>query len=171
MPGRTVSRRFVVGVLGSSVAAGPLLARASTLEIPAEIARTEALVAPLRPGARLGRWVVRRVEPLTRGAVSVTLAGADEHEFRVEILARDPSPFAPAPPGVTARFAVHVCNGGDGWMPTCEEQGLAAMAVAEVLAANEQAIDARGFLTHAERLALHGGELLPQAAGRAGAAP
>jgi hypothetical protein len=161
MPRGTVSRRFVVGVLGSSVAAAPFLSRAaSAAVIPPEIAAAEALIAPLSPGARLARWVVRRVEPLTRGAVTVTLAGIDGREFRVEILARDPSSVAQRPPAVTTRFALHVCNGGDGWLPTCEEQGLAAMALAQVLAANEQAIDTSGFLTHTERIEQHRASLL-----------
>lgn len=171
MPGRTVSRRFVMGVLGSSVAAGPLLARAAEAPgVPGKTAVAETLVAPLRPGAPLGRWVVRRVGPMALGAVTVTLAGADGHEFHVEILARDPSPRAPQPPAATARFALHVRNGGDGWLPTCEEQGLAAMALARVLLENEQAIDAAGFLTHAERIARHGAALLP-ASDAPGAAP
>lgn len=166
MPGRTVSRRFVVGALGSSVAIAPLLS--PTLAVaaappPSEVARE--LLAPLREGARLARWVVRRVAPLSQGAVTVTLAGEDGREFHVEILARDPSPLALRPPAVTAKLALHVCNGGDGWLPTCEEQGLAAMALAEVIARNEQAIgpsiEAAGFLTHAERIAQHGASLLP----------
>lgn len=171
MPGRMVSRRFVMGALASSVAAGPLIAQAAAAaSSPRAIALAEALVAPLRPGAPLGRWIVRRVAPMDLGAVTVTLAGADGHEFHVEILARDPSPLAPRPPAATARFAVHVRNGGDGWLPTCEEQGLAAMTLAQVLAANEHAIDAADFLTHAERLARHGAALLP-ASDAPGAAP
>src|SRR5262245_4719332 len=127
MPGRTVSRRFVVGLLGSSVAAAPLLSQvASAAEVaPGPVAKAtgDAVVAPLKAGARVARWVVRRVDPLDRGAVTITLAGEDGREFRVEILARDLRPGIPQPPAVTRWFALHVYNGGDGWLPTCEEQG------------------------------------------------
>lgn len=167
MSGRTVSRRFVVGVLGSSAAAAPLLARAASAapKVASDLDRADALIRPLREGARLGRWTIARVAPLQRGAVTLTLAGDDGRAFRLEILARDPSPLAPRPPALTERFAVHVCNGGDGWLPTEEEQGLAAMALAPVLAANERAIDAAGFLTHAERIAQHRSSLVAPAQG------
>jgi hypothetical protein len=156
-----VSRRFVVGVLGSSVAAASLLTRAASAAAPPEPARVQALIAPLGEGARLGRWTIVRIEPLTRGAVTLVAAGEDGREFCLEILARDPSPLAQRAPAITERFAVHVRNGGDGWLPTCEEQGLAAMALARIIAANEQALDAGGFLTHAERLAQHRASLVP----------
>ncbi|MCC6557474.1 MAG: hypothetical protein IT372_31370 [Polyangiaceae bacterium] len=167
MAGRQMSRRFVIGVLGSSVAAVPLIMRTAAAAVPPPAPGADALIAPLGPGARFGRWVVRRVEPISRGAVNVMIAGEDGHEFRVEILARDTSPLAPRPPASTARFALHVCNGGDGGLATCEEQGLAAMALAEVVAANEAAIDASGFLTHAERLEHHGDALLSEPPGAA----
>jgi hypothetical protein len=162
MAGRTVSRRFVVGVLGSSAAAASLLTRAASAapRAASTLDRAEALVAPLAEGARLDRWTIARVEPLHRGAVTLTLAGADGRAFRLEILARDASPLAPRPPAVTERFAVHVCNGGDGWLPTVEEQGLAAMALARAIAVNEQAVEVTGFLTHAERLTHHRASLL-----------
>lgn len=166
MAWRTVSRRFVVGVLGSS-AAVPLLTRAAVAGPRAgaaaadRAARTEALIAPLGEGSRIARWTIRRVEPLARGAVTVTVAGEDGRAFRLEILARDPSPLAPRPPGLTERFAVHVCNGGDGWLPTCEEQGLAAMALSQVIARNEAGLEPAGFLTYAERLDQHRTSLIP----------
>lgn len=174
MAWRTVSRRFVVGVLGSS-AAVPLLARTAVAGPSAkapEAARTDAqaLIAPLGEGSRIARWTIRRVEPLARGAVTVTVAGEDGRDFRLEILARDPSPLAPRPPGLTERFAVHVCNGGDGWLPTCEEQGLAAMALAQVIARNEAGIEPAGFLTYADRLEQHRAALVPES-GEPGARP
>ncbi|EYF06315.1 hypothetical protein [Chondromyces apiculatus] len=167
MAWRTVSRRFVVGVLSSgaamsfvdrATAATPDAAPTKDEEVTE---RARALVAPLREGSRFARWTVVHVAPLSRGAVTITVTGEDGKAFRLEVLARDPSPRAPRPPGVTERFAVHVCNGGDGWLPTCEEQGLSAMALAQVIAANEREIDATGFLSYAERIERHREALLP----------
>src|SRR4051794_331539 len=102
-----VSRRWVVGVLG-----------AGALAVPLGAGRGGA------PGDRLARWIIADVEPLRRGAVGVVLHSVDDarHRFRLEILARDPSPLAARPPAETQHFAVFVCNGGDGWSPTVEEQ-------------------------------------------------
>src|SRR5262245_31248502 len=126
-----VSRRSFVGLLGSSAVAAPLVANAlpSAAEAPATKNRVD-LLHPLAPGDRFGRWMLVRTLPLDRGAVTAVARGDDGHEFRLEILARDAAPLAPKPPAETERFAVYVRNGGDGWMPTVEEQGLAAMTLA-----------------------------------------
>ncbi|AKT36180.1 hypothetical protein [Chondromyces crocatus] len=168
MSWRTVSRRFVVGVLGSS-AAVTLLARPAmaTSEVPppeGEMGRVRALLSPLSEGSQFGRWTVVRMEPLRRGAITVTVAGADGRPFCLEVLARSHAPRTPHPPGFTERFAIYVCNGGDGWLPTCEEQGLAAMALAQVLGANEGEAELEGFLTYVERLELHHDAMMRAAA-------
>jgi hypothetical protein len=154
----------LVGYLGGGLCAVPLvgsvLGAAADMATPAPVAAPHGLLAPLAVGSRFARWTVASISPLERGAVTVGVRGDDGHAFRLEILARDTSPLAPRAPGVTERFAVHVANGGDGWLPTVEEQGLAAMALASILARSEQAIDAAGFLTHAERIARHRDGLL-----------
>jgi hypothetical protein len=166
-----VSRRSVVGTLGGGLCALPfvgagLVASPDPVEPPAARSpaapaapRTE-LLAPFTKGSRFARWTIADVSPLDRGAVTITVHGDDGHDFRLEILARDGSPLARRAPGETARFAIYVANGGDGWLPTVEEQGLAAMTLASILAKNEAALDAAGFLTHAERIARHRDGLL-----------
>jgi hypothetical protein len=160
-----VSRRWVVGVLGASALASPLRALASGSAREARPPRGPSrarLLHPLVPGARLARWVVAAIEPLHRGAVRVVLhaQGDDRKRFHLEILARDPSPIAARPPAETRSFAVFVCNGGDGFVPTVEDQGLAAMALGALIARNEGPGDADGFLTHAARIASHPDALL-----------
>jgi hypothetical protein len=49
-----------------------------------------------------------------------------------------------------------VCNGGDGWHPTIEEQGLAAMTLASLLEKHGQTGPIEGLLTHADRVVAHG---------------
>src|SRR5215204_3070657 len=114
MPGRTVSRRRVVGLLGGGVVLAPAIARAlseralvasgASFASPADdlpAANTfdaSSLVAPLRPGSKLNQWTVASVGSLDEGAVTVALEGDDWHGFRLEILARDASPIAPRPP-------------------------------------------------------------------------
>jgi len=165
-----ISRRVLVGLLGSGVLVAPTLARAfpgavqhtpdASSPPPSDLAAR--LLAPLAVGSRFGRWTVAAIEPLARGAVTVALSSdsAPDHVFSIEVLARDPSPLAVRPPAETRLFALFVKNGGDGYSPTHEEQGLSAMALAQVLARNEEGIDARGFLTHAARIARHREELL-----------
>jgi hypothetical protein len=159
-----VSRRWMVGVLGASALATPLRAAAAESAATPRPARSpSALLHPLVPGARLARWVVAAIEPLRRGAMAVVLhaEGDARQRFRLEIMARDPSPLAARPPAETRSFAIFVCNGGDGFAPTVEDQGLAAMTLGALLARNEAPGDADGFLTHAARIASHRDALLP----------
>jgi len=167
MANANISRRLFVGALGSGVLAASAIPRASASTTTAAPAAgvAERLLHPLGPGARLARWTLEAIEPPALGAVVLVLRGAPDHVFRLEILARDPSPIAARPPGETERFAIFVRNGGDGWSPTLEEQGIAAMAVATLIRRNEAAVDAAGFLTHAERIARHAGALLPRGPG------
>jgi len=158
MPGRTVSRRMVVGLLGSGVALAPAVGQALAREAsgdPSDVVR--ALLAPLGPGEKIGRFTVEAIRPLAEGAVTVSVSGEDGAAFQLEILARDASPLAPRAPGETSRFAVYVRNGGDGFAPTNEEQGLAAMALAAIVKRNEASVSegAAGFLTHEQRFSQH----------------
>ncbi|MBK9261090.1 MAG: hypothetical protein IPM54_14945 [Polyangiaceae bacterium] len=177
MPGRNVSRRLFVGVMGSGVIATPVVA--SIPIAPANAADHEAaelamrssisrLLHPLAPGARFANWTVAQIDPLVGGAVSVKIRSDEQHTFDLEIMARDTSALAQKPPAETAKFAVFVVNGGDGWAPTREEQGLAAMTLAKILAKNERDVDLPGLLTHAERLRRHADALLIPAPGSAG---
>ena len=45
--------------------------------------------------------------------------------------------------------------GGDGYAPTNEEQGLAAMSLAAIVKRNEESVSAAGFLTHEGRFTQH----------------
>jgi|HubBroStandDraft_5_1064220.scaffolds.fasta_scaffold260063_1 hypothetical protein len=153
MPG-TISRRCAVGMLGAIGAAGALVG-----ETPA-FARGAALVDPIAVGSRFGRWRVVAIHDVEEGALRVEVAGNDDHVFMIEILARDPSPMAPQPPAATEGLALYVRNGGDGWLPTVEEQGLAAMALAHFLASQGKGAAIPGLLTHGERVVAHGATLL-----------
>ena len=153
MPG-TISRRCAVGVLGAVGAAGVL-----SSEAPA-FARGAELADPIQVGSRFGRWKVVAIHDVEDGALRVDVAGEDEHVFVIEILARDPSPMAPQPPAATEGLALYVRNGGDGWSPTAEEQGLAAMALAELLASQGRGAAIAGLYTHGERVINHGATLL-----------
>ena len=64
---------------------------------------------------------------------------------------------------MTEGLAIYVSNGGDGWLPTEEEQGLAAMTLAHVLSTSGRggAIDA--LLTQADRVVRHHATLLGEA--------
>jgi hypothetical protein len=161
-----VSRRSVLGAIGAGVVMVPLASEAaradtgahaagSPASAPKEPGDPRALVAPLAPGSRFARWTIDAIHPLSLGALGVRVRGDAGEAFELEIFARDPSSFAARPPAVTERFAIHVVNGGDGWHPTIEEQGLAAMTLASVVAKNEHTVDVAGFLTHAERCARH----------------
>ncbi len=170
MPGRNVTRRVFVGVVGGGVLAAPVIAaaggqttepRASSIGLePATRENIAKLLHPLKEGGRLARWTIAQIDPLVNGCVSVKVRAEDGHTFDIEVLARDTSSLAQRPPAETERHAFFVVNGGDGWAPTHEEQGLAAMTIAEVVRKNEQAVCLSGFMTFAERLQHHGEALL-----------
>lgn len=169
MPDHTVSRRTVAIALAGG-ALGAKLASADSSEQPrgelddatgAPVER--ALLSPLVEGSRVLSWEVVAIGRVEHGAVRVSLRGQDGASFGVEILARDRSPIAPRPPARSERFALHVSNGGDGRSPTAEEQGLAAMALVQIVARNEERVSLDGFLTHSERIAAHRSALLEHA--------
>jgi hypothetical protein len=157
-----VSRRAVIGL----TAAGALVA--SGLRVTEAVAGTDpsapdTLLFPLKPGSTIGPWTVLMIGPRQHGAIEVELKAQNDRAFVLEVLARDHSPGAAAAPGQTKYLAVHVRNRGDGSSPTDERQGIAAMALAQVIAANERAESAQGLLTLGERLQKHGDKLFTTA--------
>ncbi len=122
-------------------ATGPAATGAAA--ISAERALADQLVAPLASGAKLGRWQIASVRSLDAGAVSVLITG-ESGAFQLDVVGRSASPHSP---GVTEYFEVMVMNHGDGAKPTAEEQGLAAMALAEVIRGNEQMVDVGRFVS------------------------
>lgn len=177
MPDQSVSRRIVVGALAGSVVGASVASAMSSLQADVDntvglangepLPRERHLLAPLAEGARLLSWEVVAIEPLERGAVRVQLRGESSVAFSIEVLARDGSPLAQRPPAETAQFAIYVNNGGDGRMPTVEEQGLAAMALSQIVARNEPHVSLEGFLTHRDRIAEHPVALLRHVDGSA----
>jgi len=93
---------------------------------------------------------------LNAGAVSVQLSGDDGELFYVDICARDRGHNAPVAPASTDLCDLFVANEGSGHDPTIENQGLAAMALAEVVRSNERDVDMNGMLTLTARLENHG---------------
>jgi hypothetical protein len=159
-----ISRRTALG-LGAGVLAGAMitgLKPSSGVTGTTTPVTPEALLAPLKVGSRFARWTVAAIPPIEHGALSVLIRAHDGHEFSLDVLARDSSPLAPRPPAEVGELAIYVCNSGDGWLPTAEEQGLAAMTLAQVLEANGKGEPVSGLLTHAERMARFGDSILSQ---------
>lgn len=176
-----VSRRFVVGALGVGAAAaaataatgvavgaiqhpraaavpqpqhgspGPGSSEPETANVDPAVQQADRLVAPLAPGHRLGRWTVQQILPVQNGAASVVLADASGEHFQLDICARDPSASAQKGPGRSERFEIFLANSGNGSKATFEDHGLAAMALAEVIRANEHHVDHALFKTQARR--------------------
>jgi len=158
MVGR-ISRRSAVGLMGAGGLAGALVAGVASAD--AAMARPAAGSAvPLQVGQRFARWTITAISPIEDGAIDVRVEGADERGFVLQILARDASPLATQPPATTEGLAIFVHNGGDGWLPTAEEQGLAAMTLAQVIVASGNGGCPAGLLTHAERVVRHRDTLL-----------
>lgn len=159
-----VSRRKAMGVLSSGLALSPLIvkgalhgAQDAAANAPAN---AEELFRPLKAGQSFCGFEIESFVPPRNGAAGLHLKSEDGHRFELEVLARDTQNIlAPKPPGETKFFAVFVKNGGDGWLPTAEAQGLCAMALSELIAINEREPLLKGFLTHTERLERHRAEL------------
>jgi hypothetical protein len=113
----------------------------------------EGLLAPYAEGARLARWTLEKCLPFAHGSLSLILSDKDGTSFQLDVYARDAEPDAPQPPGRSEVFDVFLANGGAGQMPSLEEHGLAAMAVAAILRQNEGRVSANGFVTMRERMA------------------
>ncbi|TKD00207.1 hypothetical protein [Polyangium fumosum] len=179
MPGRNVSRRLFVGVMGGGVLAAPVVASArpettsaakiaAPSEKPLDAPTREnvaKLLHPLAAGSRLARWTIVQIDPVVNGCVSIKVRTDDGHTFDLELLARDRTALAQRPPAETERHAIFVVNGGNGWATTQEELGLAAMTLAQIVAKNEREVRLSGLLTHAERIENHGDALLVPAEG------
>ncbi len=175
MSSREISRRFVVGALGTGVVAAAVTGAGRAAAATKNALQTAGrepdspvapvvrpllgpeppllpLVAPLRPGARLGRWVVQSVAGVQAGALSLTLADQAGQLFQLDVCRRDEAPGAQVPPGRSDFFDIYLANRGDGSLATREEHGLCAMALADVIRHNEQGVDRSAFSTLAERL-------------------
>jgi hypothetical protein len=166
MPGR-ISRRSAVGLMSAGGLASALAGAGSS----AEPAPAGSSLAPLQAGFKFGRWTIDAVHPVRDGVLRVDVHGADEKRFTLEVMARDASPLALQPPARTDGLAIYVRNGGDGWLPTAEEQGLAAMTLADVLTLHQKGGAVAGLLTHADRVTTHGETLMgedPRLAARRG---
>ncbi len=109
--------------------------------------------AGLAPGQAVDRWTVIAVHAVHLGAVPIIVANADGSRFQVDVLARDLA----GPSGVarTERFDLFIANHGDGATATEEEQGLGAMALAEVVRAHEAKADVPPLLTIGQRASQH----------------
>jgi hypothetical protein len=123
---------------------------------PPQTPGAEAVQVPaaLRVGAAFGRWTIAAVHPIERGVLRVDVHDRQGHEFALELMARDPSAGS-RPPAEVGALAIYVCNGGDGWLPTVEEQGLAAMTLARLLEKHDQTGPIAGLLTHGQRVVAH----------------
>jgi hypothetical protein len=158
-----LTRRSAMGLIGASGIATALVSQSAAAAPPAAALppappATNGVPAALRPGAPFGRWTVVEVHPVAQGALRVDVRPSNEpegHVFALEILARDPAP-ASLPPATVGSLAVFVPNGGNGWLPTVEEQGLAAMTLAALLEKHGQTGPIEGLMTFAERVIAHG---------------
>jgi hypothetical protein len=157
----SMSRRSALG-LGAGALAGAMVTGLSRGQAGAIAISPEELLAPLSVGARFARWKVARINPIEDGALSLVVRAEDGHEFMLEVLERDTSPLSPRPPAEVGELAVYVCNAGDGWLPTVEEQGLAAMTLAQVLENNGKGARVEGLQTHAQRIAQYGARIRGQ---------
>ncbi len=169
MKSAKVSRREAAQVLGLGAAASAALVSGVSAAAPAspsvvsagpsKVAAEEApvvsagahtagqLVAPLVAGSQLGRWKVAAVLPLREGAISVVMARGSGEHFQLDVVARGQQ----RAPGETDFFQVMVVNRGDGSTSTHEEEGLAAMALADVIRTNEHTAERTGFLSLEQR--------------------
>lgn len=143
-----IGRRAFLTVVGASAGAAVLAkatgASAQRASVPSADGSAAAVTAgqqaapgifaALHPGARIDRWVVAQVHPVTLGAVPVALVGDDGAPFQVDVLRRDQRAAAV---GESPSLAVYVVNGGAGARRTHEDHGLAAMALAAYLAERE----------------------------------
>ena len=143
-------------VVGTTVAVGALAVGAHRLLTSSAMASGPEL-GGVAPGARIDRWQVVAVHPVRFGAIPIVLATDDGRRYQVDVLARDDD--GPAGVATTEHFSLYVANQGDGAMPTDEEQGLGALALARELADYEaRAAELPELLTLRQRIARHEGE-------------
>lgn len=142
--------------MGTTIAVGVLAVGAHRLLTSSAMASGPELGA-VAPGARIDRWQVVAVHPVRFGAIPVVLATDDGRRYQVDVLARDDE--GPAGVANTEHFSLYVANQGDGDLPTDEEQGLGAIALARALSEYEaRAPELPELLTLRQRIAAHGGE-------------
>jgi hypothetical protein len=146
--------------MGAGGLAGVLVANGASAEVGMAVPSSSGSEIPLHVGQRFARWTITAIAPIEDGAINVSVKGADDHEFVLQILAKDASPLATQPPATTEGLAIFVRNGGDGWLPTAEEQGLAAMTLAQVIVASGNGGCPEGLMTHADRIVRHRDMLL-----------
>ncbi len=148
MSERGVSRREALGALGVGAAAVAGTGLPTVAIAAPKRASAHSLLTPLAQGSRLGSWIVDEVHPVEAGCMSVVLRDHRGGEpFQLDVCARDSANSAPRGPGVTEHFSVYVSNNGDGALGTVENQGLAAMALADVIRGNEAHVDRAPFRT------------------------
>jgi len=144
-------RRGFISRIG--VAAGAIAVAAPQRAIAQHTGRALGVV----PEQSIGRWKIATIYGVHFGAVPVVLEDASGERFQVDVLRRDPDPARPDGVGNTDVLSVYVANRGDGDTATHEEQGLAAMALADALAVGDVTVP-EGLLTFSERLVQHPGE-------------
>jgi hypothetical protein len=164
-----VSRRQLMGLLGVAAVAiparhawargAPVARREQQPALPPHLHASCALLAPLSAGSSLGPWVVEGSTPVHAGAVTVAMRDRAGNRFFVDICARDRGPGAPGAPAATERYELFLANEGGGSDPTFEDHGRAAMALAEVIRANENTAGLQGLLTLRQRLLRHAAEV------------
>jgi hypothetical protein len=88
----------------------------------------------LQLGTQVGRCTLVSIRGVEDGRVPVVLRAPGGHEFMVDVLRHDPQT-----PGIAraGRLGVYIRNGGSGSKATHEEEGLGAMALADLLAERE----------------------------------
>jgi len=152
----------MVSMVGAAVAIAPALAHggAGTSDRQPQKALNScsslvsALIHPLEAGAALGDWTIERVGELHAGACTLEVS----HQgalFFLDICSKDDGLGAPRPPARSSRCDLFIANEGDGSTVTIEQQGLFAMAMAEVVRGNEMGMDLSAMLTLRQRLAQH----------------
>jgi hypothetical protein len=106
----------------------------------------------LGAGKVIGAWTVERISEVHAGAVTAVLLDAGGTRFCLDICKRDSGMAAPSAPARTDLYEIFLANEGDGSRPTFENHGQAALALAEIVRANEHAVVMEGMLTLRERL-------------------
>jgi hypothetical protein len=160
-----LTRRQMVGMVGAAAAlassgqavAGQLARPARGPSAPPAPSGV-SLVAPLALGSQLGAWRVVGIVGARAGAVTIGLESDATKRFFLDVCLRDDN--GPTPPARTTRCDIFVANEGNGAVPTVEDQGLAALAVAELVRANENGCDLSGLMTQRARLAAFGDSVL-----------
>jgi hypothetical protein len=100
----------------------------------------------------LGDWTIEKAGQLHAGACTLEVSYRGGSRFFLDICSRDNALAAPHPPAQTSRCDLFIANEGNGSTATLEQQGLFAMAIAEVVRGNEAGMDLSGLLTLRERL-------------------